>query len=234
MRLPSLLPPPPLTFERTQGYSIFVVLPTEESAISGLPSSEAADRAATLPPPSTTMRTSDGSAARFSDVGHTLGSSQDKGNLKRGADFEEMDEGESGSSVEGESEKRRRRPRWETASLGEELSEEEQIAQAIAMSLAASKAREESDDEIIIVEPKDANGKGKGKGKEVKAERKEEKPTKMKLKRRGEDDEDAELAAAMKASLEVHDSKPGNEEEEEDDSPSVEELRRRRLARFGG
>ena len=55
--------------------------------------------------------------------------------MKRGADFEEMDEGESGSSVEGESEKRRRRPRWETASLGEELSEEEQIAQAIAMSL---------------------------------------------------------------------------------------------------
>ena len=63
-------------------------------------------------------------------------------------------------------------------------------------------------------------------------DREERKPEKS----RAELDEDAELQAAIKASLGegTPDEPQVADEVDEDDSPSVEELRRRRLARFGG
>lgn len=60
-------------------------------------------------------------------------------------------------------------------------------------------------------------------------------------KSRGQQEEDAELEAALKASLELAKADNGQEEESdsdgdddgEDDTPTIEELRQRRLARFG-
>ena len=66
----------------------------------------------------------------------------------------------------------------------------------------------------------------------ISGDREERKPEKS----RAELDEDAELQAAIKASLGegTPDEPQVADEVDEDDSPSVEELRRRRLARFGG
>lgn len=160
------------------------------------------------------------------------------------------DDGNGGaSSVEDESEKRRRRPRLlseqgsytatSTSSSAElglgglELSEEDQLSLAISESLRASKLAdtpdgEDDDDYVAIIEKSGGtNGKGKGKGKE---EVGEGKPAQG---RRNHEDE--EFEAALKASL--ADSQGGQvveeEEEVEDDTPTLEELRQRRLARFG-
>lgn len=249
------------------GYSIFAVLPTDDSNLSGLPPCDAAVTAQTLPPPSfgrNAAPTASTSKTPFTGAGNKLGSSlasSSAASLAKGkgksakrppADDDDDDDDDdiiivenggkgtgSTSSVEEESEKRRRRRRIGDRPLpvssgsaspvlppvgssnavlngvngggASELSEEDQMAMAIAESLRASKL----------------NGEGKEGGAPVETEEK---------RRKGDADEDAELEAALKASLAL--SGDGEQEEEEgdgaeDDSPSVEELRRRRLARFG-
>ncbi|ORY84137.1 Josephin-domain-containing protein [Leucosporidium creatinivorum] len=295
-----------------QGYSIFAVVPADDSRVGGLPSCAASDLALTLPAPtsrggdsSTSNAVASTSTSSFQGAGNVLGSkpatlpsistnssaaasasssttstSTSKGKNKRPPVDDAMDEDDdliivggsstsgatsqarSTSSVEEESEKRRQRRRIGDRDLpvssgsaspappevkGQtQLTEDEQMALAIAESLRASKletdADDDEEDEIVVVgDRKKEEVKGKGKAKDSSTSA----PAPTSRARRGDEEEDAELAAALKASLldaggagerEGSSSKEVEETEEddgEDDTPSMEELRRRRLARFG-
>jgi hypothetical protein len=112
--------------------------------------------------------------------------------------------------VSDESEKRRRRPRFNsTAPSTRALTEDEQFAAAIAASMAGY---EET-----------SNG-----GSSSRAEVKVHAGTRS-IPRRGDLEEDRQLEAALLASMAGADISG----EEDDDAPTVDELRKRRLARFG-
>ncbi|KAK4703796.1 Ataxin-3, partial [Phenoliferia sp. Uapishka_3] len=136
---------------------------------------------------------------------------------------------------------------------GAGMSEEDMMAFAISESLKASSLE---DTTASSSTPKSSKSKSKSKAKAAKAKSKDKEKEQEEeelsgdefTKREGgkedwqrEGDEDEDLKAALKASLEESGNGENGavantkEEEngEEDDSPSVEELRRRRLARFG-
>ncbi|KAI5478886.1 Machado-Joseph disease protein 1 (Ataxin-3) [Pseudohyphozyma bogoriensis] len=276
-----------------QGYSIFVIVPADDSSITGLPPCDASVTASSLPNPTSRYgsdqpipTTSFGGGGK----GNVLGGSSTStpARTKRRPEEEILVDDESVSSGGEGGGERRQRPRLGERSpdpLQERLDEEDMMAMAIAASLKETRLgskpptegeADDDDDDVVIVEPGSSTSAVKGKGKKesksglLKNGRSAAssasastsrsgsvglsgsggglmlpKPVERK-KSKAEIEEDEMLERALKASLvDAKGDKEEKEEEEEeeenengspeeDDAPTMEELRRRRLARFGG
>ncbi|GAA5945074.1 josephin domain-containing protein [Sporobolomyces koalae] len=236
-----------------RGYSIFAVVPSSEGHLDSLPPCSASAIGPTLPPPSgnggTDLASASGSHIRFNGTGRSLASngsaststsldpfaSRSNPSFQRTyshgkrpaveADDEEDDDiiiedGVQGtssatsnrSSVEGEGEQRKRRRKLDheanesATSATDHLSEEDMMARAIEESLRVSRLSEGA-----------AGGANGGE-----------------TTRFADGGEDEELQRALQASLAgpKHDS-PSIDDDEEEDAPTMEQLRAKRLARFG-
>ena len=238
------------------GYSIFAVLPTADSKVGGLPPCEATTEAARIPPPGSFRSYSSYNPVNaFSGHGNVLGST----GMKRGT----SDEDGSGGEVSDESNARSRRPRLEDQA--DFMTEDEQMALAIADSLQLSsisttaspaktppvnKIIDDSDSEVEILSsaPTTRAPIQLPRGRRQASPEAPPPPPAAARRSRADQEEEDELNAAIKASmLGASPSQPAPNEgvrddkgkgkavepEEEYDEPSAEELRRRRLARFG-
>ena len=236
------------------------MLPTEASKVGGLPPCEATTEAARIPPPGS-FRSGGyyNPTNAFSGHGNILGSSSTAG-TKRGTSYSE-DDG-SGGEVSDESNARSRRPRLEDQQ--DFMTEDEQMALAIADSLKRSSIPttplpststgskiDDSDSDVEIISSATTTRaplqlprfRHQPAPESLPTEKQPE--TKSRRSRADQEEED-ELNAAIAASMigsSVTESKEDSkgkgkavaepEAEEEFDEPSAEELRRRRLARFG-
>ncbi|KAM0750092.1 Josephin-domain-containing protein [Meredithblackwellia eburnea MCA 4105] len=261
-----------------QGYSILALVPSPASQISTLPTCPASDLAISLPRPNASTSSyknsttgASTSADLWKGVGNTLssisgsgpasgsgsgsGAGTSLGRAKRPPSpglYEAVAHSPEGySSVEEESEKRRKKARPRPNGIAG--TEEDEMAWAIAESLRSSTLDDEKgkgkkkkgeaevlvlddddgvdeleDDveEVLVVDPTDRKGKDRKTDPAPQPQ--------SQVRSRGYADEEDELERAIRESLLVSGVKEVEEQpEEEDDSPSVEELRRRRLARFG-
>jgi hypothetical protein len=301
------------------GYSVFVVSPMDDAAVSGLPPCDAADFAVSLSLPnsryghetsvrlgeqvnhvaleSTSTSTSSSSLIQPSITEREQLSAVRQPPLSKRRQQDDVENGSSGllPSVEALREHRNQRRRLasgefpkssrspslsskgasSSSALDIDLTEEDQVASAITESLQASNLRdtldelqtvkvssaprEDSPDDIIIVEP----GLKIAPPSSMVAQRNSEcvsrraqsmsldSTSKSRTKARNsleESADDDELRAALAASLldiplttrsssitnnDKVEEVNSDEDHEQDDSPSMEELRKRRLARFG-
>lgn len=203
------------------GYSIFAIIPDASSSVTSLPACDADIFARSHPTRNSTSSTSRETVSFFSGTGHSLGGPNDLKGTKRSVHYADDDRVNDDNDnddddieimegdVSDESEKRRRRPRFNsTAPSTRELTEDEQFAAAIAASMA---------------------GYGEtSNGGSSRAEVNVNAGTRS-IPRRGDLEEERQLEAALLASMAGADISG----EEDDDAPTVDELRKRRLARFG-
>ncbi|BGP48641.1 hypothetical protein JCM10450v2_004517 [Rhodotorula kratochvilovae] len=243
-----------------QGYSIFAVVPAPESAITGLPQCSAEDRARTLPPPRGTSSngfsnggggeaSGSGTHTRFGGggEGHTLAGSSSSGagafasnghaatsssaaarKGKRPASplDEILDDDDDDVIIEEPSSAAGRRQRRRVgeappAAAREGMSDEEMMAAAIAESLRVSSGSDGGSGGPGGAGTQNGAEGSRGGGQAAHS--------------RAAQSEEDEYQRAVQASLAEAGGAAGASDEEggEEDSPSMEELRRRRMARFG-